>query len=205
VGEGVGGASLALGRFEVVVRLGVGPVVRNFSRPSTPPARTGRGPRLTIRPPRMLLFTVGIQGRVTQVCLITVLALEVPPFIVVLTPTRLLLISVVVAVLILLPMAHLAVMVTHVLLSVLWLVLGHGLVVILTVRRLLIIGGRRLVLLVVHLLLHLHGLVHWCPTLLVHVWVWSVVRGARCCVHLAVSLLHLNFLFKVFPTFRIFI
>jgi hypothetical protein len=153
----------------------------------------------------MLLLTVGVESWVAQVRLIAVLALEVPPFIVVLAPTRLLLVAVVVAVLILLPMTHLAVMVAHVLLAVLLLVLRHGLVVILTVRRLLIIGGRRLVLLVMHLLLHLHGLVHWRPTSLIHVRVWSVVRGARSCVHLAVSLLHLNFLFKVFPTFRIFI
>lgn len=149
----------------------------------------------------MFLFTVGIKSRVAQVSLITVLALEVPPFIVVFAPTRLLLVAVVVAVLVLLSMAHLAVMVAHVLLAVLLLVLPHGLLVILTVRRLLIIGGRRLVLLVMHLLLHLHGLVHWRPTSLIHIRVWSVVGGARSCVHLSVSLLHLSFLFKVIPTF----
>jgi len=120
-----------------------------------------------------------------------VLALEVPPLVVILTPARLLFVPVVNICIVRLTMAHLPVMVIHVLgVLLLLLSLGHRLVVVLTVRRLLIIGGRRLVLLlVVHLLLHLHLRVHGGATLLIHVRVGSVVTRAGSCVHLAVSLL----------------
>lgn len=169
----------------------------NFSRTTATSSTARRSPRFTVRTARMLLLRMCVESRVRQVGFVAVLALKIPALVVVFWPTWLLFItsSIPVVVILRLLLAHLllSVMMTDVILTLT--VLGtrsRGLIdpllVLAWVLRRLIICSLRLLVLIVHLLLHIHVSMHLLTILLIEVRVVTSSGLALISVHCTVSL-----------------